>query len=130
MKLRCTTNSIRLRVRKSDLDRLQKESIISESLTFANQIHLRFSLKIDEKLTEVTAYFENNEIIVHLPSQQAQTWINSNQVGIEATNSSGESQEPLDILIEKDFPCDDRANEDKSDTFWELAHEKGKSEVC
>ena len=130
MKLRCTTNSLRLRVRKSDLEILQKDGTISESLVFANQIQLRFSLKIDERQTQVTAFFENNEISVHLPDSEANDWINSNQVGIQATNPTTENQEPLDILIEKDFPCDDRANEDKSDTFWELANEKGKSEVC
>lgn len=130
MKLRCTTNSLRLRVKKSDLETLQKEGTISESLVFANQIQLRFSLKIDEKQTQVTAFFENNEISVHLPGSEANDWINSNQVGIQTTQPSTKNEEPLDILIEKDFPCDDRANEDKSDTFWELANEKGKSEVC
>ena len=128
MKLRCTNNSLRLRVRKSDLDTLQQEGIIAESLTFAPQIHFRFSLKISPDLAEVKAIFENNEIRVLLPIQQAQTWINTNQVGIQVTQPV--DSEALDILIEKDFPCDDRPNEDKNDTFWELSQKEGKSEIC
>ena len=128
MKLRCTDNSLRLRVRKSDLDTLQQEGVIAESLTFGPQTHFRFSLKISQDLAEVKAIFENNEISVLLPAQQAQTWINSNQVGIEITQPA--NSESLDILIEKDFPCDDRPNEDKNDTFWELVKEKDKTNAC
>lgn len=130
MKLRCTTNSLRLRVRKSDLDTLQKEGSIAEHLVFAPQTSFRFSLHITQGFTEVKAIFEDQEIRVHLPEQQAQAWINSNQVGIQTTQVINEAQEALSILIEKDFPCDDRPNEDKKDTFWELAQEDGKSEVC
>ncbi|OJJ15884.1 hypothetical protein BKI52_36810 [marine bacterium AO1-C] len=130
MKLRCTNNSLRLRVRKSDLEILQQKGSISESLTFGPQIHFRFSLKIAQDLAEVQARFENNEMSVYLPVQQAEIWINSNQVGIQTTSSATPDSEALDILIEKDFPCDDRPNEDKNDTFWELANKEGKSEIC
>ncbi len=130
MKLRCTTNSLRLRVRKSDLDILQKEGSIAEHLNFTPQVSFRFSLHIHPECTEVQAIFEDQEIRIYLPEQQAQAWINSTQVGIQTTQTTGKNSEVLDILIEKDFPCDDRPNEDKKDTFWELAQEKGKSEAC
>jgi len=47
----------------------------------------------------------------------------SDQVGIEY-NIPLDGATYLHILIEKDFPCLDREQEDKSDTFWELAQEK------
>jgi hypothetical protein len=42
--------------------------------------------------------------------------LQTDQIGIEQTTTHG-----LYILIEKDFPCKDRADEDKSDLFGELA---------
>ena len=125
MKLRCTHNSIRLRVRKSELDTLQQMGAIAESILFLNKKVLSFALKTDVTIEEVVAQLIDNEIIVSLPREQAEQWIATNQVGIEA-NISTVGNEQLHILVEKDFPCLDRENEDKSDTFWELAQEKDK----
>jgi len=90
MKLRCTENSIRIRIRKY------------------------------ESMQQVAATLLDNNLVVNLPKSAANEWINSNQVGIEV-NKEIPNNESLHILIEKDFPCLDRENEDKSDTFWELA---------
>jgi len=116
MKLRLEGNSIRLRVRKSDLNSLQKDGAIIETLTFPNQLVFNYQLRTDNNISEVTAQFSNAGILVGLPFSQTQLWIQSDEVGIEATLSSG-----LFILIEKDFPCKDRPLEDTADTFFELA---------
>ncbi len=47
MKLRLEGNSIRLRVRKSDLDSLLKEGVITETLKFPNQSVFNYQLLID-----------------------------------------------------------------------------------
>lgn len=123
MKIRTTHNSIRLRIRKSELDILHKEESISESLTFVNGISLRTVLFINHKISTPEASFRETTISVGLPPELAKQWIESDQVGIEQSLNinNGES---LHLLIEKDFPCLDRPNEDKSDTFWELAADK------
>ncbi len=123
MKIRTTHNSIRLRIRKSELDILHKEESISESLTFVNGISLRTVLFINHKINTPEASFRETTISVGLPPELAKQWIESDQVGIEQSLNinNGES---LHLLIEKDFPCLDRPNEDKSDTFWELAADK------
>jgi hypothetical protein len=65
---------------------------------------------------------ENNDLVLTLPKKEALEWIITNKVGIEShINLSNDEQ--LHLLIEKDFPCLDRPEEDKSDTFWELAPE-------
>ena len=53
----------------------------------------------------------------------AQKWMSTDQVGIELENEL-DNGEHLHILIEKDFPCKDRTDEDKSDTFFEIADEQ------
>ena len=120
MKLRCTENSIRIRIRKSELDQLATTKKVEEVVHFGNQVALTFSLTIKDSLEKVTATFLQNNLIVSLPRTVAHQWVNSNQVSIEVNNDISE-EHSLHILIEKDFPCLDRENEDKSDTFWELA---------
>ena len=63
---------------------------------------------------------------MRIPHERAIHWIESNEVGIESV-SKVSSSEALSVLVEKDFPCLDRPNEDKSDTFWELVPENEKS---
>lgn len=122
MKLRCTHNSIRIRIRKSELAQLSEERQIEETINFGNQISLTFAIIIQKEIEKVNAIFENNSIKINLPETIANNWINSNQVGIQVENPVSKT-ENLNILIEKDFPCLDREEENKADTFWELAPE-------
>ena len=120
MKLRCTENSIRIRIRKSELKELAEKGKIAEHVHFANTAVFTFSLNLMGGITGLSAMCLSNNIMVTLPKKQAMTWMNTNQVGLEANYELDEGQ-TLHILVEKDFPCLDRENEDKSDTFWELA---------
>ncbi len=120
MKLRTTHNSIRIRIRKSELVTLQNEQRVEESIQFPNGVCLKFALVTKPNIPTTHAHLENNELILSIPTEEAQKWMNTNQVGIETHSDLG-GGEQLHLLIEKDFPCLDRPEEDKSDTFWELA---------
>jgi hypothetical protein len=119
MKLRLEGNSIRLRVRKSDLTKLQKEGMINETLMFPNSLNFNYVLKTDSNAATIDAQLLAAAMTVSIPLSMATTWLNSDAVGLEHTLESG-----LFILIEKDFPCTDRPWEDTSDTFFELVNEK------
>jgi len=123
MKLRLTKNSIRIRVRKSELSILSEKELIEESISFPTKTTFNFGLKTSVDSLNVSASMANNNLKVFIPKQIANNWINSNEVGIE-TYTDLEGEEQLHILIEKDFPCKDRPKEDKSDTFTELANEQ------
>lgn len=127
MKLRTTHNSIRIRIRKSEIEALKAEGQVVERIRFPLGTLLQFALQIDEKEEKVTAGLEDNFLKVSIPKREAEAWMNSNQVGIEKHIPVLENEE-LHLLIEKDFPCLDRPEEDKSDTFWELAPES--PEAC
>lgn len=120
MKLRTTHNSIRLRIRKSELVQLEQTHLIEEAIGFPAGPTLRFALVIRAQEQLLDAKFENHQIRISIAKSAAKQWIETNQVGIEAQLALPNSEE-LYLLIEKDFPCLDRENEDKSDTFWELA---------
>lgn len=123
MKLRCTHNSIRLRLRKSDLNTLVEKGEVKEQVSFpGGKETFSFILKLKEELDQVHAASSPHELEISLPKFNAISWANSAEVGIEVYQELG-GEEQLHLLIEKDFPCLDRENEDKSDTFWELSEE-------
>ena len=124
MKLRLEGNSIRIRVRKSDVEKLKTDGMIGEAVAFSDNLYFYYKLKTASHLTEIKAEFLQNVIQVTIPLSMAMDWANSETVGLEHTLESG-----LNILIEKDFPCKTRENEDKSDVFGELALKEDPS-VC
>ncbi len=121
MKLRCTQNSVRIRVRKSDIETLAQQGTVRESVCFGPTNFFHFELGITPGIDSVEATFSEGVLRVVLPKERAQSWMNSSEVGIEVQRTNAEGAISLHLLIEKDFPCLDRDNEDKSDTFWELA---------
>jgi hypothetical protein len=119
MKLRLEGNSIRLRVRKSDLIKLQNEGTVTEALVFPNSLNFNYALRTSSTAETIDAQLSAEGITVLIPLSIATNWLNSDAVGLEHTLNGG-----LFILIEKDFPCTDRPWEDTSDTFFELVNEK------
>jgi hypothetical protein len=104
---------------------LLHEGKISESISFPNTSPVSFTLAISNS-DRIEAKNSNSSIYVIIPEIQAKNWIDTDQVGIFERIKLDNNQF-LDLLIEKDFPCLDRPNEDKSDTFQELAK---KSDNC
>lgn len=119
MKLRCTANSIRLRVRKSDLDVLQNQGEVSAPINFAPGIKLEYTLKLGQ-VEQPQANYTAHQIMVILPTELAENWISSEDVSIEYQQIYAEGQY-LQVLIEKDFPCRHTEEKDLQDTFFELA---------
>jgi hypothetical protein len=87
----------------------------------------KFALLIEDMDSDLNANLEQNYLKLSIAKARAKQWITTNEVGIE-TYIALANGEQLHLLVEKDFPCLDRANEDKSDTFWELASDK--PDVC
>lgn len=117
MKLRLRENSIRLRLLQSEIKKLKDSGKVSEEISFSESHKLIYCLEISEDLQEISAKFENGEIIVKIPVQAAQNWIETDLVGLENEQQiNGENS--LKILIEKDFVCLDRPfDKDNTDAF-------------
>jgi hypothetical protein len=116
MKIRCATNSVRLRLWKSDLEILRQSGVLSDKVSFPSGDFV-FGLALSTE-NNPRINFSDGKLEVSVPAEDANQWMDSDQVGLkyEIENS------PLnftEILIEKDFPCKDR-DEDHSDTFFEL----------
>lgn len=127
MKLRFENNSVRYRIRKTELAQLKQDGFVQETVAFENTT-FTYELRI-EKSGELYAEFSHNTVIIHIPYDTANAFLNTDEVGIYKSVQLKDNQ-TLDIIIEKDFPCKDRPEEDRSDTFSELAEKTGNDKVC
>ena len=121
MKLRFDKNSLRLRVKRSDLEKLREHHFILETIDFPNGA-FEYKLTISDHIDEISAWLQGQSIEVNIPSGIAASWMNSDETGIYHSLPLGMNS-GMEIIIEKDFPCKDRPDEDKSDYFTELAEE-------
>ena len=127
MKLRFENNSIRFRIRKSELQHMKQHGFVKDEIAFPNAV-FTYELRVTD-IPEITPELSNNKVIIHLPLIKANHWIETDEVGIYHLINIHKDK-ALDIIIEKDFPCKDRPNEDKSDTFTELVEKDSKGKVC
>ena len=118
MKLRIKGNSIRLRVSRSDLAALAENGIIESAIHFADNPAAMWSYGIVQHSASAGpgVQFESNRITVMVDLDDVKRWADSEDVGIYFSQSIG-SQGTLDVLLEKDFACLDRSDEENTDTF-------------
>jgi hypothetical protein len=118
MKLRIKGNSMRLRVSPSEIARLLQHDCLEETIHFGPQPDaiLTYALQQKPTVNTLTVQYMANRLAVLIPANQADTWAMTDQVGIAENISLGELG-TLAVLIEKDFACLDRSDEDNEDTF-------------
>jgi hypothetical protein len=119
MKLRIKGNSIRLRLGRSEVQRLSDGGIIEEFTIFGLSEELRFAYELCACpiAADVTASFANQRMVVRVPDDLVEQWATTDQIGISAIQRVGEHDE-LRILIEKDFECLELASaESQEDAF-------------
>lgn len=118
MKLRLHHHAVRLRLSQSEVTQFTQTGEVAMHLPIAPGQVLNYCLRQDATAQHLHATYEGNAFVVHVPAAQAQQWADTDQVGLEATQSNG-SAEGLHLLIEKDFKClhrEGRPQEDH-DTF-------------
>jgi hypothetical protein len=119
MKLRIKGNSIRLRLGRSEVQRLADEGIVEESTVFGPSRYERllYAVAASQEALEVSVSFADQRLFVRVPERMIHRWSKTDQVGIEAVQRTGDEGE-MQILIEKDFECAHAgADERQADTF-------------
>lgn len=119
MKLRLRENSIRLRLLQTEVGQLRENGNISETIIFGvNPAEtLTYSLRMSAEINSISANIINNQIEICLPSEMAETWTDSNEVGLYSEQKVGDLA-TLKIIVEKDFVCVDRPLDvDNADAF-------------
>jgi hypothetical protein len=118
MKLRIKGDSLRLRVSRSEVARLLAGDGLEETIHFAPEASakLTYALQPESSVSRPTVRYAENKVTILIPADQANAWGVSDQVGIAEDIGLG-NLGSLALLIEKDFACLDRSEDENQDTF-------------
>lgn len=116
MKLRIKGNSIRIRLTKTEVERISSEEGYLEEETSFGNANFIYALQQVGSGTELSASFEGNKMTMFVPSALTDGWPKNNVVGFEV-NMPLDDNKSLYLLLEKDFVCLDHTNEDQSDNY-------------
>ncbi len=122
MKLRIKGNSLRLRLLRGEVEQFGKTGRVSETIRFgaSPETQLTYVLELDRQAQNITTHFADNQITVKVPDAAARNWVESDEVSLksEQTIETGNPENVLKVLVEKDFVCLDRKDDpDNRDAF-------------
>jgi len=116
MKLRIRENSIRIRLTRSEVERLGRGERIEQVTEFSATSRLVSAIEVSTELKSPLATFSASEVLVMVPGQTVADWWQSEIVSIESTQPISSGKE-LQILVEKDFQCLHCTAEESADAF-------------
>ena len=118
MKLRVKGNSLRLRVSRSELARFLDGERVEETIHFTRspEASLTYALESAVQSAPVRVQYESQIVKVILSEDQAAIWGAECKVGVYSTLDIGAAGS-LAVIVEKDFACLDRSDEENSDAF-------------
>ncbi len=102
MKLRIRGDSMRLRLKRSEVDRLAAGISIVEETHFPGAV-LTYRLDVSEN-SGFSAAFDNGTLSLALPKSKVLHWASTDEVSLFAEQKVSGSGS-LSLLIEKDFKC-------------------------
>jgi hypothetical protein len=118
MKLRKRENTIRLRLKQNEVEKLASGQSIVEQTRFPESV-LTYCLDVSDD-GQFSASFQDGNLTIRLPGPEVTQWASNDEVSIVAEQELGNA-EVLSLLIEKDFKClvpgHHRLNEDDADTY-------------
>lgn len=115
MKIRIKGNSVRIRLSKTEVERLDNRGYIEEHTCFGNNRFV-YALESLPAANELSASFHDSKITMYMPAVFLKDWRVNNVVGFDATIRVSNT-ESLYLLVEKDFQCIDETIEDQSDNY-------------
>ena len=119
MKLRLRGTSVRVRLTRGEVARLDVEGRVEEATEFGPgpEGRLVYSLTSSAEARGLRACFAEGRIHLTVPADEAGRWAASDEVSLEAEQQLGDGRS-LRILVEKDFAClTKRAGEEDADTY-------------
>ena len=118
MKLRLQSNSIRLRLKRGEVEQLAKTGRVEEKIIMGSGMAdiFHYALQSSHAVSTPHAILEQKGILVLVPFETVSRWAAGNDVGIEAILPLGDRGR-LQVLIEKDLACLNGTEEQNADTF-------------
>lgn len=106
MKLRIKGNSLRLRISRSEVERLVNDGRIEETTWLGRDDGSRISYVLEHEAgaQAVDLRFDPPVLAVVVPTSRVREWATGDEVGIYTSLDLG-ARGALDLVIEKDFAC-------------------------
>jgi hypothetical protein len=100
------------------LARFVETGLLEETIYFGREAgaELTYALISDASRKAVDVETSSRRVAVILPGDEVQRWSSTEQVGIAGEVDLG-LRGSLAVLVEKDFACLDRGDEENADTF-------------
>jgi hypothetical protein len=111
MKLGYNNNSLRFRLRRSEIEELLQKGLVEEQIRFTSDRYFCYVIRLDSNATSVIAQHDPYFLDIRIPRELGLTWCQSEMVSIEVDQVIDSSQS-LHLLIEKDLPYSTRPDED------------------
>ena len=111
MKIRIQSNSVRLRLSRTEVDQIGHGIAITESTQFPSG-EFRYILDVHDIGDEILSDYAEGILKISINRTVAGNWSSSQEVGLKSNG-----QNPISILIEKDFQCLTERGEDESKLF-------------
>jgi hypothetical protein len=109
MKLRTDGRSLRLRLRRSEVETLAASGAVTQTVRFPGRA-LRYALEAGD-VASPQAAFEQETIRVTVPRAALRRWLESGETGLYG------AQPDLDIAVEKDFRRSSGASAEDPDLY-------------
>ena len=115
MKIRIKGNSLRYRLTRPEVEQFGITGYIEEKINFGDSALFYALCRTDGK--EFSASFSDNHITLYFPVSKIEDWASPDQVGFEHQVALEGSGEKLSLIVEKDFTCLDKVDEDQRDNY-------------
>lgn len=116
MKLRIHGNSVRIRLKQSEMTRFDADGRVADRVELGLGAALEYVVETSNAIEALTLSFSGGTLRVTLPTRIARQWVETDEVGVEADIPTDSGH--LRLLLEKDFKCLHReSSEDVSDYF-------------
>ena len=115
MKIRIKGASVRVRLSKSEVDRITTDGLIEEATPFINGTFV-YALQRTNEGDQLSAGFESDRMTMYVPAGLIEDWATNSIISIDTTQALDDGRE-LYLLLEKDFQCLDHTTEDQSDNY-------------
>jgi hypothetical protein len=115
MKIRIKGNSLRYRLTRPEVEQFSETGLVEERVNFGSAT-LSYAL-CSTDAGELSATFDNNRITLYLPAALVDEWLHTDKAGFEYRMPLNGTKESLYLLVEKDYTCLDKVEEDQSDNY-------------
>ncbi len=101
MKLRLEKESVKVRLSSLEIDMLNRENSIQETIKISDQNLFKFDINLTEGVEICHVNFGENSISINIPTNKVSDWVNSNQIGIREVINTDTGN--LMLVVEEDL---------------------------